>query len=278
MAVPRPYELWIEEMIRRAMDVDVEHLDDGSTSGMVDALILYADGSAASVEITTIAEQVALEAAAFPTSIEVQSHGWWELRYGNPRTSRKDVDRFGRALVRLLEALELTDAAELPESVLSGLPEGRWLVREGVSLRRYAGVARGGRLDVLPAAMGGGVDEYLVGLADWVEDVQETPAWQDNLSKLVRSGRDELHLALRIHSSGMPFALWSALWDPEEVRSRSPRNMEPLTHLWLFVGTGTTVTRWDSMSGWRILSYAPERRGPAASRDSFDLIALRLGL
>jgi hypothetical protein len=49
--------------------------------------------------------------------------------------------------------------------------------------------------------------------------------------------------------------LWSALWDPEDVRCRTPRDMAPLTHLRLFVGTGSSVTRWDTSAGWQVLSY-----------------------
>lgn len=36
----------------------------------------------------------------------------------------------------------------------------------GLSLRRCRGASRGGRMDVLPSSIGGGVDEYLVGWTD----------------------------------------------------------------------------------------------------------------
>ncbi len=240
----------MEEVIRRVTGLPVEHVDDGAVSGYHDAEIYYPDGGVAAVEMTTLSDPVALEMLSFPIELELpETPHWWDFRYPPSRVLRRDIERHVPALVRWLDLLDLDDA-DKAEDVIYGTAEWAWYERTAVRLRRFSGTSRGGRVDVLPEGSGGAIDEYLEGLAGWVESLQAEPIWIDNVAKLARSGHEELHLAFRLHESRVPFSIWSALWDADEIRSPDPSGMDPLTDLWLFVGYGTTVTRWSREVGW----------------------------
>lgn len=251
----RSHERFIEEVVRRVTGALVEHVDDGSVDGLYDARLTYPDGRAAALEMTTLVEPAAMEMLSFPTKLEVpETPHWWDLRYPKGRVSRREIERHIPALVRWLDELDLDDAQEV-EDWMKVTPEWEWYDRTGLRLRRYSGASQGGRVDVLPDSFGGVVDSGLDGLADWVEALQEEPWWRENVAKVARSGYDELHLGLRLHESKVPFGIFAGLWNPEEVKSRQPTGMEPLTDLWLIIGYGNTVTRWSAGSGWSVHVY-----------------------
>lgn len=251
----RLHERFIEEVVRRVTGAAVEHVDDGSVPGQYDARLTYPDGRLAALEMTTLADEAALEMLAFPIELELpETPHWWDLRYPRGRVLRKDIKRHVPALVRWLDQLDI-DNADKVESWLRVAPEWRWYERSGVRLRRYGTTSRGGRVDVLPDSFGGVVDDKLEGLADWIESLQGEQWWRDNTAKVARSGYEELHLAVRLHDSKVPFGIFAGLWNPEEIRSREPSGMAPLTDLWLVVGYGDTVTRWSSGSGWTVHVY-----------------------
>lgn len=79
--------------------------------------------------------------------------------------------------------------------------------------------------------------------------LQAEPSWSENVVKLASSGYSELHLAIRLHDSQVPFGLFAGLWNPEEIRSADPSGIGPLTDLWLVIGYGNAVTRWSSGQG-----------------------------
>jgi hypothetical protein len=246
------YERFIEEVIRRATGLEVEHVDDGSRPRMFDALIRYPDGREAALEMTTVGDRAVMQMRAFPQELEIPTTPhWWDFRYPPTGVRRRDIERHVPKLIEWLDQFDVADAENLP-SFLRVTEEARWYESAGVKLRRFGHTSKGGRVDILPDSWGGGVDEKLRTLADWIEELQLQPWWADNVAKVAASGRDELHLALRVHDSGAPFPIWSGLWDPEEVTSRDPNGMAPLTDLWLVGGQGTTVVRWSRGEGWRI--------------------------
>jgi hypothetical protein len=252
----RREEIFMEEVVRRVTGATVEHVDDGSAPGMVDALITYPGGRRAALETTTVADRKRLQMESFDTALIVpETPHWWELRYPKP-LSRKDIEKHVPVLIAWIDQLGFRDVSEL-KNLLSGRPEWEWYRRTGVRLRRYEGASTGGRVDILPEGGGGAVDEFLRGLGDWVEGQQGEDWWTSNVAKLARSGYEELHLAVRLHESGMPFPTWMGLWDPTEIRSREPQGMEPLTDLWIIPAYGRTVTRWSRSSGWTATVYEP---------------------
>lgn len=250
MSRVRASEIALEATLSGVLGESIQHVDDGSRPRMHDADIMYRDGRIAALEITTVADPQALEMASFPHALELPDSAFcWDVRYPVRRVLRKDIETYIPPLVKWLELLGLERADEMP-GFLRVTPEWRWIERSGVRLMRYPGTSKPGRAYVLPEGIGGTVDEHLRGLADWIESIQSERVWTDDVSKLVDSERDELHLFLRLHDSAIPFSIFSGLWDPEEIESRSPVNMSPLTDLWLFTGYGTTLTRWSSGSGW----------------------------
>jgi hypothetical protein len=252
----RPEEVFIEEVIRRVTGAEVKHVDDGSAPGMIDALISYSDGHTAALETTTVADPKHLQMESFEITLKVpQTPYWWDLRYPKP-LRRKEIETYVPTLIGWMDQLGFHDAKQL-ENVLSGREEWAWYVRSGVKLRRYEGTTNGGRVEILPDGGGGVVDEYLEGLSEWVEGQQSEDWWTSNVAKLARSGYSELHLAVRLHQSGMPFPTWMGLWDPIEIRSREPNGMEPLSDFWIIPAYGHTVTRWSRSAGWTGTVYEP---------------------
>ncbi|HOW01051.1 MAG TPA: hypothetical protein PLY19_06230 [Rhodoglobus sp.] len=253
----KPYELFFEDVIRRVTGDTVEHVDDGSAPGMVDALIRRKDGSIAALEITTIAENEAMQMESFSLELEVpETPHWWDLRYPGLSLTRKDLKVHAPALIRWLDQLDLDDAEKLGDWIRS-TPEGQWYQRTGIRLRRYPGASGGGRVDILPKGSGSASDSYLEGLADWVESIQSTRHWIDNVAKLERSGYEELHLAIRAHESGMPKSLWMGMWTSGEIRSRQPEGMGQLASLWVLTAWGRTLVQWSRGTGWRSHEHQP---------------------
>jgi hypothetical protein len=52
--------------------------------------------------------------------------------------------------------------------------------------------------------------------------MQTEPWWTENVAKLTRSGHTELHVALRVHESGVPFALLCAIMDGDTIPVGDP--------------------------------------------------------
>jgi hypothetical protein len=256
MRKPRPEEIFLEEVVRRVTGAVVEHVDDGSAPGMVDALIFYPDGRMAALEITTVGNRKHLEMESFDHMLEVPgTPHWWDLRYPGP-LSRRDIERHIPVLIGWMDRLGFEDVSELGK-LLAGWPEWQWYENAGVQLRRYKGASTGGRVDILPMGGGGFVDERLEGLCEWVESQQGESWWTSNVEKLARSGHSELHLAVRLHESGMPFPMWMGLWNPTLIQTPEPTGMGPLTDLWILPAYGQTVTRWSARTGWTATVYEP---------------------
>ena len=251
----KPYEAFFEDVIRRVTGDEVVHVDDGSSARMVDAHIRSADGSVAALEITTVTENRAMQMESLPTDLVLpETPHWWDLRYPGVSLNWKEAELHVPALIRWLDQFKLNDAEKLGDWI-SPTPEWQWYRRTGIRLRHYAGASHGGRVDILPNGKGAIVDSRLEGLAAWVEGLQQQPIWVENVIKLASSGYDDLHLAIRVHESGMPASLWMGMWDPVDIAASDPNAMEPLTNLWLLSAYGRTVVHWAKDVGWRAREY-----------------------
>ncbi|OJW00628.1 MAG: hypothetical protein BGO47_02130 [Microbacterium sp. 67-17] len=244
-------EWFAEEVIRRVSGLPVIHFDDGSRPRMVDALISD-DGA---LEVTVIAEQGALQTLSFSTKLDAPNlAGWWELRYPHGRIDRRKAARHAPVLAQFMETAGFTDSDDCTE-LISALEAGQWLMLNSYRLHRYVGASRGGRIDVLPRATAGFIDEYLTGLSDWVMSLTGGNQWRNKAQKLAASGKSRLHLALIVHESGAPFEIWSGLWDATEVRSSPLSGIEPITDVWVIGTAGTPAVKWSRERGWEVLPY-----------------------
>lgn len=251
----RPYERFMRIVLSRSLGVPVEHVDDGSRPGHHDAEIRYPDGRVAAVEFTTVGDPDALTMDRFPTSLEVpDTPFWWTLRYPVRGVSWRELRQHVPTLVQWLDRLEIRDAADA-RSHLRGSPEWDWLERNDLSLRHFGPTKNGRRVDVLPDSFGGVVDVNYLGLLPWIDGLQREHWWAENVAKLERSGRAELHLALRAHESGLPFGILSALMDGRQILGEEPRKMEPLTDFWIVAHYGRSAAHWSRGRGWTVHDY-----------------------
>jgi hypothetical protein len=268
----RTYEKFLRGVITRSLDAEVEHVDDGSRNGMHDAEVRYPDGRIAAVEFTSVGERAAFQMDSMPTELllPTTSH-WWTLRYGQPGVLWRDIKQHVPVLVTLLDQQSLTDADQLRPS-LRGLPAWNWYDRHDLSLSHFGSTSQEGRVDVLPRGGGGVVDSQYTGLNSWVASIQSEPWWEDNVAKLVRSGHTELHLALRVHETGIPFSLLYAIIDGDPIPADHPTGMEPLTDLWIVTSYGTNAVHWSARDGWIVHSYATADEHAATVKKNSEIL------
>lgn len=268
----RNYERFLRGVLSRSIGADVEQVDDGSRNGMHDAEVRYPDGRIAAVEFTSIGERAAFQMQSLPTELLIPSTPfWWTLRYELSGVLWRDVERHVPVLVAVLDQYGMRDADDLRRE-FRGLPAWDWYERNDLSLRHFGPVSKGGRVDVLPKASGGVVDSDYLGLNAWVESMQAEPWWGENVAKLARSGRSELHLALRAHDTGVPFSLLAALMDGGPISVGDPSGMDPVTDLWIVIPYGTSAAHWSAREGWAVHNYAtPEEDATTTANNAESL-------
>lgn len=110
---------------------------------------------------------------------------------------------------------------------------------------------RPGTIDVLPDGGGGAVYEHLDGIPQWMAGRLREPDMAENIDKLRTTGRDELHLFLRIHDTAMPFSLYHPLAWADCVPSDPLQAPPGLTGLWLAPAWKNPILWWGSRTGWR---------------------------
>jgi hypothetical protein len=261
----RRYERFLRHMMSRCLGVPVEHVDDGSSNGMYDAEVRYPDGRIGAVEFTTLGKRAALEMESFPTTMPLPSTShWWTLRYTNNGVRWKDIEKHVPMLVMLLDERNMRDADDLRDD-LRGTDVWEWYQRNGLSLSHFGTAVDEGRVDVLPRGGGGVVDSEYFSLNPWVEGMQSEAWWSENVSKLARSNLSELHLALRLHDSEVPFGILAALMDGSPIPVGHPAGMAPLTDLWLTIAYKTNVAHWNHELGWTVHDYATPEESTATS-------------
>lgn len=279
----RQAERFIEEAIRRATGLEVEHVDDGKVSGRHDAEIVLQDGSRAALEITSLIDPAAAAMTALPSKLPVEGcEGTWMLTYRGAGVDRKamkanlpallqrlerqavvDTDDYQTRMRRISFQVEARVASEADERLwadFSSSAEWSWVRRADVSLRRIQSSVGAGHVYLQSAGYASSVDENLTGLAAMVESWVTEPWWNENVQKLQRSGFDELHLAIYLDPSKTPLPVWFRLTDSDvtEIASPEPAGIEPLTDLWLFTAWRTRVARWSKVSGWSIHEYGDQ--------------------
>lgn len=249
--VPSHQERFAYEVVRRVLNVDVAHVDDNSAAGQFDALITHRDGRTAALEITTVADPRVLEMESFKPVLEVpDAEGIWIFRHPGHvqmRAARRHVP----TLVRWCCAVGALGTVVLPDEFKDTVPM-RWLRQSRSRLDRIrAKEDVPGRVHLMAEPIGGTSDSHLENLSYWVEEKQLEPWFAENQTKLARSGLEEQHLFLRVHSSAIPYSLYDGLLAPEEdVLADRPEGMGSITDLWLMTDFGRQVTRWSAETGW----------------------------
>lgn len=76
------------------------------------------------------------------------------------------------------------------------------------------------------------------------------PDLAENVDKLRTTGREDLHLFLRIHDTAMPFSLYHPLAWGDHVPSEPLKAPDGLTGLWLAPAWKNPILWWGAHSGW----------------------------
>lgn len=246
----RPEERYAAEVLRRVLGVEVAHEDDGSSPGMVDALFEYPDGRLGALEVTTLGDRRAMEREALTAKRDwaVEGAAWaWMVHVGDG-VDLRDLAKHLPVLIRECEEIGVTDPRQVRGARTQSVAH-TWLDGVDVRFHGYPTSRRHGAVDVLPAGSGGAVFEGLDGLPAWLEARLEEADLQRKLEKLRRTGREELHLFLRVHDTALPFSLYYPLAWGEAV----PDGLDPpadLTGLWLAPAWRNPILSWRSDIGW----------------------------
>lgn len=247
----RSEERFAEEVLRRTLGIEVTGRDDGSVPRMADALFQLPDGREGALEVTTIGAEDALEREAIAARTEWHVSGalWaWMIHVG-AGVEMRDLRRHLSTLVLACERDGVAD----PRLMLyeaGGNEAFRWLSRSAVAMHGFAKTSRPGAIDVLPGTGGGAIFEHLDELPAWLGDRLREHDLLSNVQKLVDTGREELHLFLRVHDTAMPFSLYYPLAWGSYLPTRPLVAPPGLTGLWLAPAWKNPILWWSIDAGW----------------------------
>lgn len=247
----RSEERFAEEVLRRVLNIEVIQRDDGSSPRMADALFRLPDGRDGALEVTTLGEREALEreAIAAKTDWYVEGSTWaWMVHVGRGVVMR-DLERHLPTLIRTCESRGADDPRRVPYEYRQ--PEAfEWLDESDVSIHGFSKTNRPGVIDVLPDGGGGAVHEDLDALPLWLAERLRRPDLDENVQKLRATGRDDLHLFLRVHDTAMPFSLYHPLAWSDCAPSEPLDAPAGLTGLWLAPAWKNPILWWSLAGGW----------------------------
>ena len=249
----RPEERFAFAVMGRTLGVVIICNDDGSQPAMVDGHFSLLDGRAGAVEVTTAADQTAMqsEREISKRRLSIPELEWsWHVNIG-PGVNLDELDRH---LSQLLPECERQGVAD-PDSLLPtpGLTESYvWLHAHDVHIGASPTTNHPGRIYLVPGTGDGGmVPHDLDGFPAWLREQLDTPRFASDLAKLRTSGRSEQHLFLRIHEMWMPFK-FDALVAWSEVLPIEPFDPpEGLTGIWLATRWKNPILWWSRDTGWR---------------------------
>lgn len=247
-----PEERFAEEILRRVLGITVTQRDDGSAHRMVDVLFHLPGGRQGALEVTIIGEREALEREAIAAKRDWHVDGVscaWMIHVGSGVVMRV-LERHLPTLVLACEGQGVSEPRLLAyEHRHSEAFE--WLGEADVSMHGFAETSRPGAIDVLPNGGGGAVFEHLNELPAWLAHRLRQRDLVENVEKLRATGRDDLHLFLRIHDTAMPFSLYHPLAWGDYVPAASLDAPDGLTGLWLATTWKNPILWWRSGAGWQ---------------------------
>lgn len=233
--------------------------------GAYDVALSYPDGRRAALEVTTNARPgirpggVLLRRSR--TMWPNPGRRGWGIALGAPG----DIPRLRAVYARAIttcEALGAADPASLPDGVLDGDSELRWLATESASaLVATPGGAPGRAVRPTPVTVtlrppGGHLDGHLESLPDAVSDLLLVPHVSRRVAKVAAAtGVGERHLFVGIGEGGLPDAVYRGLSAPVGTLPRADPEIEEsrLSHLWLTTDWGgSPLLCWDRSHGWAV--------------------------
>jgi hypothetical protein len=259
---PRPEEALAFEIVHRVLDAAVDHHDDNSVAGMVDATITYADGTEAALEVTTLGDQAVMQARSLIVGkhFDVPGAEWaWHatVSAADSRVFEPNV----AALVLACEREEVGNVRYLDaydpdtEALLA------WAGEIDLTLIVLTGHTQKGRVFVASPGAGGFTDHAVPGFCRWLESQCATNrAAIRSVRKLEASGTTKQHLFLRVHQSALDDQLVISVTDVQSLPVEELVAPENVTDVWVLVEWMDGVLHWDGTSwhrarGWHDRSF-----------------------
>lgn len=280
MAREEPFEeRAARRIMSRALGVDVERHDDGSSPGMFDFAFTL-DGRPAAAEMTLLADErtMALHALTHAKQPIPGLRATW-LAMLRPEHSARAFRRRAAAALPVLEAaaVEALRAAtfrsrhNLPFPY--GHPDVRWLIEQEIDVVRVGDNGDDGEPGVWIIADGevAVVHDDVDPLIGHIEGVYRSGRFESELGKLAESGRPHRHLFVAlIEGHQVPWAMLYPLSRTNSVPTRDAFADDRMTGLWLISGFGGGGLLWTRADGWRRVSTAsdPEPDRPNRSNQA----------
>lgn len=266
-----------EEIVRatveRALGVRVRQHDDGSQPGMYDLDICYSDRTWGALEVTSDADERALDTLG---TLSKRERDLWEptqlrMSWGlhtQSHVSVKSLEADLEPSLVLFEAngMRMVDDYVIEEQAVArhlagGKPNddivGAWSkLRAAGVIRAFAADAQRPVISVHPEMGGGSWDRNADVVSNWIEEFCAAPERADNIEKLSRVRDREAHLAVFVHLSNDLWSVWSAIEDRRNtgvLPMRTPLLPAPITTIWLFstpAGDNSTALTWKIHDGW----------------------------
>lgn len=241
------------DLVAKTLGATFTAFDDNTEPGQADGLFTMPDGTLGALEVTTLADQNAMESDAIMYKTDWSVAGSteaWLVRV--PQSiSFQELRQHLSAVVMLCEEHGARSPADLPLELLMEDRSVRWAQRNDVRVDS-TGASTTPAVHVYAHGSGGYMLDTFDPLNPWITEQLRRPLLEAKMAKLRRTGRHELHLWLWVYPSGMPFELFGALLGGVQVPSGD--GFEPpagLTGLWLAGNWKRPLLRWSAAGGWK---------------------------
>lgn len=248
----RPEEKFAEALLHRVLGVTITERDDNSRHRMVDALFRFPDGRLGALEVTTIGDQATMEQEYIAAKRDwyVEGSRWAWTVHANGHLSLRSLGDHLASIVLACERHEVTDPAAIGWQMRDD-PAFQWLQSTDATFIGLPGSIHPGRVWVLPDGDGGFVPEHMDDLPPWLEQRLAEADMTSKLDKLRATGREEQHLFLRVHDTGMPHTLYDPLAFGDRLPQTPLNAPDALTGLWLVPQWTNPILWWAATTGWQ---------------------------
>ena len=249
-----PEEVLARYCMSESLGVPVERHDTGVEPGMYDFKFVSPDGQLAAGEMTTIADDVAMEWDALSArSRRVEGSQWaWMVWPRGSRFSVKELMQHMPEITRVAESESCTSVNLLRYGEHRDEPAFVWLRDSGVEITGLTETSKPGVVYLMHDAIVDMVHERLDPMLDWLEMELEDTRYDAKFDKLERSGRPDHHLFLRVHISGIPMSIGYHLSTSLDLPSRPPTfPTRVLSGLWLAPEFSKSVLYWTRHTAWQ---------------------------
>lgn len=271
---PKPEEKFAFGLVGAALGVDVDDTGEQRVPRHVDAILKYASGDSAAMEVTVLGDRREFELWRLLQKDDYLwrvegSQFWWNVSVGR-MIKLKQFREFLPDVIRLHEQYGvIRPDVYFPSAVVAASPALQWFKSQDIEVWGHDEVTaepgrrrrHPGAVTVMPSGKAGAVGDANV-VPEWLSaEAAKDSQVKRKIDKLQASGYKEQHLFLVVDISVPSFSFGWVVGDEEEVPIKEPQ-VGSVTHLWLVSTIGQTYLTWTAQSGWA--------RAPLPSREHAD--------